>query len=420
MTRPVSCCWDRNAGDSQTVQYGVHFHFPGFAKRQDLIRSMRDRLRVSDWNHLAITFFLLLPLIASSAAQRKSADELYKEAVAADERGETQQAIALYQEVIALQPGSVQARSNLGVALAHTGRYSEAITQYQEALKRDPHNSVIRLNLALAQYKQGDFEKTATTLVVLRKEQPANKQSLYLLADCYLRLDRNSDTVALLSPAYQADPGDRAVEYALGTALIREGKIEQGEAVIDRILKDGNTAEANLLMGEAQFAARDYKAAAASLQKSTDLNSNLPGSWSLYGRALLQSNDEAGAKVAFQRAIQVDPNDFSANLHLGGMLRFGGNNTEAAPYLERALRLRPASPEARFQIGALDASVGKLDEARKILEQLEKEWPDFLEVHVQLATLYVRMGLKEKSQSERAIVMKLNQEARETGPRPDH
>lgn len=318
-----------------------------------------------------------------------------------------------------MQPGFVNARSNLGVALAHAGRYSEAITQYQEALKRDPHNSVVQLNLALAQYKQADFEKAADALGAVRKEQPGNKQSLYLLADCYLRLGQNSDAVALLQPAYNSDPDDRAVQYALGTALIREGKIEEGEVVIDRILKNGSSAEANLLMGEAQFAAGDYKTAADSLHKAIGLDPNLPECWSLYGRALLQSNDNAGAKAAFQRALQLDPNDFSANLHLGGMLRFNGNITEATPYLQRASRLRPASPEARFQMGALDAAAGKFDEARKILEQLEKEWPDFLEVHVQLATLYVHMGLKDKSQREREIVLKMNQEFRQTGPRPD-
>jgi predicted Zn-dependent protease len=83
----------------------------------------------------------------------------------------------------------------------------------------------------------------------VRKEQPGNKQSLYLLADCYLRLGRNSDAVALLQPAYYSDPNDRAVRYALGTALIREGKIEEGEVVIDRILKDGSSAETSLLIG---------------------------------------------------------------------------------------------------------------------------------------------------------------------------
>jgi tetratricopeptide (TPR) repeat protein len=76
-------------------------------------------------------------------------------------------------------------------------------------------------------------------------------------------------------------PADLAVDYALGVALIRLGQIERGEAVIDPILKAGNTAEANLLLGEAQFAAQDYKAAAGSLQKAVALNPKLAVSRSL-------------------------------------------------------------------------------------------------------------------------------------------
>ena len=99
--------------------------------------------------------------------------------------------------------------------------------------------------------------------------------------------------------------------------------------------------------------------------------------------------------------------------------RLGGNTTEAAPYLEHALRLRPGSPEVRLQVGALYVSTARLSEARKILEKLEKDWPDFVQVHLQLATLYSRLGLKEKSQTEREIVLRLNQKDRETGPTPD-
>src|SRR5207245_1193467 len=144
-------------------------------------------------------------------------------------------------------------------------------------LKYDPRNAVVHLNLALAWYKQAEFGKATTELERMREEHPDNQQSLYLLADCYLRMGRNSDVVALLEPAYKINADDRVVDYALGTALIRSGQIQRGEVVIDRILKDGNTAEANLLMGEAQFAASDYKTAAATLRKALDLNSNLAG-----------------------------------------------------------------------------------------------------------------------------------------------
>lgn len=348
-----------------------------------------------------------------ATTQGQSAEELYGEANDAYGRSDFGRAISLYERALTLMPDSVPVRTDLGVALAHVGRYEEAIVQYQEALKRDPKNPVVRLNLALALYKEAEFEKATGELERLLKEQPHNPQVLYLLADCYLRLGKNSEVAALLEPVYRKNPEDRAVDYALGTALIREGQVLRGESIIDRILRDGDTAEATLLTGEAQFAAGDYKTAATTLRKALDLDPNVPGGWSLYGRSLLSSEDPEGAKTAFQNALRADLNDFSGNLYLGSILRLEGKNAEAAPHLAKALRLRPRSPEAAFQMGALDAATGALDKARKEFERLEREWPDFLEVHVELANVYSRLKLKEDSQREQQIVLKLNEKARE-------
>lgn len=99
-------------------------------------------------------------------------------------------AIDLYEQLLLIAPNSVQAPTNLGVAFAHEGRYSAAIEEYREALKQDPQSATIRLDLALAWYKQADFAKAAVELELLRKRHPENKQALYLLADCYLRLGK--------------------------------------------------------------------------------------------------------------------------------------------------------------------------------------------------------------------------------------
>ncbi|MCA1617580.1 MAG: tetratricopeptide repeat protein, partial [Acidobacteria bacterium] len=47
----------------------------------------------------------------------------------------------------------MEARSNLGAALAALGRYKEAINQYQQALAADKHNASVRFNLGVAFYK---------------------------------------------------------------------------------------------------------------------------------------------------------------------------------------------------------------------------------------------------------------------------
>lgn len=375
--------------------------------------------------HRTICFnILLLALAVSAQSQRSkgdaaSPDKLYQDALAADARGDVPQAVQLYEKLLELRPDFLPARANLGAALARAGRYQDAVAQYQTALKTGPKNPVIQLNLALAWYKQAEFEKAMAVLEELRKDHSDNRQSLYLLGDCYLRLAKFRDAIALLQPIYDQGPDDRTVDYVLGMALIRDGQVQKGEIVIDRVLKSGNSAEVQLLMGAAQFSAGDDKKAAATLRAALDADPKLPGAWTLYGRTLLRTGDTENAKTAFLKALEVDPNDFEADLYLGGTLRHDGNYEQALPHIENALRLRPGSAEARFQSGMLNLALGHLQEALADLEHIERDWPDFQQVHVELATLYSRLGRKADSQRERQIVLDLNQKARDQGPQPD-
>ena len=351
-----------------------------------------------------------------ASGQARSPQALAKDADAAYVRGDVQEAIRLYEELIKIRPGSVEARTNLGVALTRAGLYKDAVAQYDEALKRAPDNPGILLDLALAWYKQAAFDTAAVSLERLRAKHPENRQSLYLLADCYLRLGRNADAVALLQPVYKTDPNDRAVNFALGTALIRAGQIKQGEIIIEQVAKTGNQNEVDLLTGAAQLAAHDSKAAASTIHKALESDPDLPGAWLLYARALLDSGDHEGARTAFLKALQADRNDFEANLYLGGMLRYDGNIADATPYLEKAQALRPASVEARFQIGLLNLARGRLQEAMSDLQMVERESPDFKQVHVQLAALYARLHRTEDSERERTTVIQLEEKAREQVP----
>jgi tetratricopeptide (TPR) repeat protein len=346
-------------------------------------------------------------------AQSVSPERLYNEAVTLSEKGDLPGAISKYQEFLKLQPESLQARSNLAVALARLGRYDEAIANYLLALRRDSENLTVRLNLAIARYKQANFEEAARELEEVRNRSRENRQAVSLLADCYLRLDRNKEAIALVEGMYAADPGDKALAYILGTALIRDGQIPRGQIVINQILARGDSAEASLLLGASQLAAGERKEALASLRKAIDLNPKLPGIWSLYGRAQMENEDNEGARASFRKALEADSTDFEANLHLGALLRHDNDQEAAAVCLARALRLRPSSLAARFQMGAVNAARGRLEEALDDLESVARQAPDFQEVHVQLASLYYRLNRKEDGQREREIVLQLDAKERQ-------
>ena len=353
---------------------------------------------------------LVLLLICGTMAQNPA--ELFAKADSAYKAADAKIAIQLYEDLLKVQPESLPARGNLAVALAHLGRYEDAVAQYKLALRRAPDNPGLLLNLALARYKQANFAEATIDLEKVHSKEPENRQALYLLADCYLRMGRNKDVMSLLQPVYDAVPNDRAVEYALGMALLREGQFQQGEVIIDRLLKSGTSAEAELLLGAAQLAAGDAKTAAPRLQRAMEMNPDLPGGWSLYGKALIDTGNGEAARPAFEKALQADPNDYDANLFLGGLLRHDGDLATAGPYITKAVQLRP-STQARFQLGMLSLGMGKIDEARSLFEQIERESPDFQEVHVQLAVVYARLKRPEDSKRERETVLRLNEKARE-------
>ena len=380
-----------------------------------MMRRMPGRVAVVFAVACAVTFLGGIQL----ACQQASPQALYDGAGKALDAGDPAQAIKLYEELLALRPDSIEARTNLGVALAQSGRYEEAEQQYRKVLSLDPENETAHLNLALALYKRADFGRARIEFEELRKLHRANQQALYLLADCDLRLGNYKDTIALLEPAYDAHPDDAALDYLLGTALIKDGQTQKGGAVIDRIMRNGNAALASVLMGAAQYSAGDYKTSAGTVKKALDQNPEIPGAWTLYGRALVGSGEYEEAKTAFQRALQLDPNDFDACLLLGGILRHDGDTENAASYIKRALALRPDSAAVQYQISALAATTGRLEEACSGFEKLVKEWPDFVEAHLQLATVYARLHQTRESQRERQIVIELNEKARVKGPQPE-
>jgi Tfp pilus assembly protein PilF len=202
----------------------------------------------------------------------------------------------------------------------------------------------------------------------------------------------------------------------LGTALIRDGQTGRGQLVIDPILKNGDSAEARLLMGTTKLIANDLTGAVSDLRKAVELNPNLPEVYSYYGSALLSTGDPASARKAFEKELALDPNSFEANLRMGVLLRQDEDNDNALKYFNRALMVRPGDIGVRYQIAATELTMGQVEPARRDLETMLKEAPNFTEAHVTLATTYYREKRKTDGDRERAIVSKLNAQKQATEP----
>ena len=344
----------------------------------------------------------------SQATVQATGEDLLRHAIQLHQAGDTEGAIREYRAYLKQAPRNVMARSNLGAALARSGHYEEAIVEYKQALEQDPGNLPVRVNLALAYYKTAELTSAAEHLAAVVRQQPSNRQAVFLLADCDLRLGENKKVIELLSPLEKESPNDKALIYLLGTALIRDEQPARGQVLVDRILRDGDSAEARLLLGTTKMNAREFAEALVDLKKAAELNPQLPDVFSYYGLALMTTGDTPGAADAFHKELESNPNDFVANLQLGVLLKQDQRYDEARVSYERALRVRPGDPAVRYQLATLDLAVGDLAKACGQLERLTKEVPAFVEAHVSLATIYYRLKRKQDGDRERALVLKLN------------
>jgi tetratricopeptide (TPR) repeat protein len=345
----------------------------------------------------------------AACAQSSNPEQLFHDAVAAQQRGDDALAVRDYRELLKRYPDSLEVRANLGAALAKLNRYDEAIEQYLAVLvKKD--NAGLRLNLALAYYKKAAWRDAAQQLGTLHAAQPNDARVVTLLADCYANLGQDEKAIAVLKPESAAHPDDLSVAWLLGSALIRTGHRREGLNLVDRVAREGNRPEAYLLAGQTALKmneferARDYAAAAARL------NPQLPGLDTLRGTVLSYLGDTDGATAALRKAVEADPKDFDAQLGLGAVLHTTRDLDGARLHLQNALQLHPGSTVARYEWARLERTEGQVEAAARDFEKVIRDDPTWAQPHVELAALYFRLNRQEDGEKERAVFDRLTAE----------
>lgn len=360
-------------------------------------------------------FAVAVPAQDSSAA----VDSEFERATQLHQSGDLQGAIRAYQAILAAHPKRADVRSNLGAAYSSLGQYEAAIQQYKQALAIDPVNHPVRFNLAMAYYKAAWFNEAATELEQFITAAPASPQTAnarIVLADCQVKIGEYKKVIDVLTPVAQSDPANRTVAYLLGTALIGDGQLDKGQAIIDRVFRHDDSAEAHLLMGSILLLADDAQRALKEVERALELNAKVPSVHAWHGRVLMRLGDTEKAKEAFRTELARNPNDFDANLYLGVLLRQDKLADEAAVYLKRAVELRPREQYAHYHLAAVYALAGKPADALPLLEGVLREHPDFVEARVLLASVYYRLDRKADGDREKALIQKTTAERQAKQP----
>ena len=122
------------------------------------------------WKASGHALFLVWP--------RDDTDSTLRQAVASENAGRAEEAVALYRRVLVVRPRSVRAWVDLGNAEAERGRQEEAEAAYRRALEAAPDDGDALNNLAWLLLGKGGRLEEAETLAARAASQPGENRPL--------------------------------------------------------------------------------------------------------------------------------------------------------------------------------------------------------------------------------------------------
>ncbi len=290
---------------------------------------------------------------AEAPRSAPSLQAIFRRGQSALKDGDLEKAEAAFRRVLALDPQSASAYTNLGVIAMRRQQWEQALRWLHKAEKLAPREPGIRLNIGLAYYRRGEYASAIQPFDSVLRDQPDSLQARYLLGLCNFFVERYADAVKVLEPLWPQQSNDLNYLYVLGNAAHFSGRNDLDEKALTQLVSIGkDTAEFHLIMAKAHLNHGDEEAASAlnELQRAESINPNLPFLHFNLGFYYLRAgdNERAEAEYCYREALKRDPKLGGSQFGLAQIYLREGKYPPALAAADAAVKLAPNSEQAHF------------------------------------------------------------------------
>ncbi len=311
-------------------------------------------------------------------------------------------AIPELQALVSLEPRNLDAQANLGVLLFFQRDYSKAEPHLRAALEIQPNLTKIQALLGMAEKRTGEFEKARTHLEASFPAVDEVKLKVQIgmeLVDVYTASQDLEKASSVVNAMRQADPTNPAVLYA----AYRVYSDLAGEAMLSLALAAPDSAQMHQVMAHEEARQGNNEGARVQFQKALEIDPKLPGIHFELGELLGLSADpktKAQAESEYKAAIAENPLDEKAETRLGDLSSRKGNSAQALQYYTAALRMQPDDADTAFGMAKTLIAMNQQAKALPLLERSVQLEPTNAAAHFRLSTIYREMGRTADSQHE--------------------
>lgn len=350
---------------------------------------------------------------ASIAAQGNdevtpAVQQLYADAKAAQQHGDTAAAISKYREMIKAAPHLAAAYNNLGMLYFNEHDYPHAAEILKRGLELNPEMPSASAMLGMSYFQLGENDKAEPLLRAALRANPNDDNVEMILCHILINLKKYDEAASYLKKFLDRNPKDQEAWYLLGKTYLQMS--EDALAKIDKI--DPNSVVAHEIAGEIDESMHNYDLALVEYKKAIDMAPRQPGTHMHMANAFWLTAKWASAEQEFRAELENDPNNCTARWKLANaMLEAEDSAQDALSELDKAVDRCPALMQARADRGRALIRLGKPADALPDLLMAEKDSPSEPSIHFLLASVYRAQGKPAEAQQEMMTYSRLQKEA---------
>jgi tetratricopeptide (TPR) repeat protein len=363
------------------------------------------------WRYASLVVFgsVLVASAAGLPAQSPEVAAKFTEAAQAMRDGKLEEADAGFAAVTKLAPGFAEAYFNLGLVRQQEDRLDEAVQSFQKALALQPKLRGANLFLGITEFKLNHLDDAATAVRKETVAYPKDANAWMWLGVVRLAQDRPEDAAEALDHADKLKPGDPDILYHRGRAHLLVSK----DSYAEMFKADPHSWLVHRVLAQANAEADRHVDAIAEYEAAIKLAPTQPGLHEELGSEYRDANKIPEAKQAFQRELDIDPNNVLARYKLGAIAVEEGDGATGKQLMEAAQREKPGLVHMDYNLGRAEMLLGNDEAAAKHFEVTVKTdtTPEVVEqAWYQLGTIYRRERRMDEARSAMATFQKLKDE----------
>ena len=253
----------------------------------------------------------------------------------------------------------------LGVIDNGTGKYEDAAKQFQSAVELDASNEDAYLGLADAYDRLGKTQDAESTYKKIISLRPNYWLGYNKLGAFYLRQAQYDDASKMFQKVVDTTPESFRGYANLGATLLYEAKYAEAIKPLEQSLAIRETANSYTNLGSAYYYQHRYRDAAVAYQKAVQLNDNDYSLWGNLGEAYYLDGERPKARIAFEKGMALAKEGLAVNHRdpdlLTAMAKYSAmvdDRTRALDYLAQAVEQSKSDKDVLFSAAVIYNHLG--------------------------------------------------------------